>query len=84
MTRAQQVHDLILAKRPKAICDKCLNREMNLRRTASTPGMVAVALATTSEFNRTLGICSFCGDHREVTCANEPDEPRSWKSCADM
>lgn len=67
MSRAPQVNDLITRKWPHSFCDACLAKALGLRFNSSAPSQLAVALATTSDFDRTNGQCSTCRDTREVT-----------------
>lgn len=67
MTRAQQVNDAISKKWPENICDACVAKAMRLRYDASTPAINAIALATTSDFERDRGVCAVCQYTRIVT-----------------
>ena len=66
MIAAQRVNTLITSKGGSAVCDRCVAKALGLSFNSSVAS-ITTALATTSEFERELGVCALCGNERMVT-----------------
>ena len=64
MIIAQRVNDYLTGRRPDEICDGCVAATLGLRHQQAN--RVTMALGTTSDFTRELGLCVDC-DRELVT-----------------
>jgi hypothetical protein len=65
MSIASRINEYVTTRRPETICDPCVARALDIR--DQQANQVTVALATTSEFDRTTGRCADCGKEQKVT-----------------
>ena len=65
MSLAQRINDFITERKPQRICDACISRALGVR--DQQANQVAIALATTSDFEREPGRCADCGKDQKVT-----------------
>jgi hypothetical protein len=75
---AQRVNNLITSKVKSAVCDRCVSKALGLSFNSSVAS-ITTALATTSEFQRELGVCALCGNERMVTrrAKNSPGDKKA-------
>jgi hypothetical protein len=64
MYLASRVNEYITGRRPDWICDACLARALSVR--DQQTNQIAVALGTTSDFDRGDGVCADCGKEQKV------------------
>ena len=64
MTLASRVNEYITKRRPERICGACLARALSVRDQQTS--QIAVALGTTSDFDRGDGVCADCGKQQKV------------------
>ena len=60
---AQKINDFVTARQPKAICDECIGKALNL---STQTSQMTAALGTTSDFVREKGICAICKNKKVV------------------
>ena len=65
MSLASRINEYLTGRRPATICDPCVARALSIR--DQQANQVTVALATTSEFDRTTGRCADCSKEQKVT-----------------
>jgi hypothetical protein len=65
MSIASRINEYLTGREPAMICDPCVARALNIR--DQQANQVTVALATTSDFNRTTGRCADCSKEQKVT-----------------
>lgn len=68
MPIAHRVNRYIASIFPKRVCDQCICAELKLR-TVTQASPTTVALGTTRDFHREMGVCSVCGSSRMTTRA---------------
>jgi hypothetical protein len=79
MPIAHRVNDFIASIFPERVCDQCICAELKLRApTQATP--TAVALGTTRDFRREIGVCSICESTRMTTRATAQRAPLADQS----
>lgn len=64
MHLASKVNDYISGRFPELICDACIASAMNTRHQQAN--RVTMALETTSDFSREIGVCHDCGKESKV------------------
>jgi hypothetical protein len=65
-SRPQEVNDFITARRPAAVCNKCIARGLGWSNDGAHPAQITKALATTTDFTQERGECSICHDTKDV------------------
>lgn len=65
MLIAQKINNFITKMSPKKTCNNCIVSGLGLTQVAHAAQNTA-ALGTTSDFIREKGLCSICGEVREV------------------
>ncbi len=65
MTIAERINYFITAQSPDTSCAGCITRKLGLTRLQHVK-QVTVALGTTRDFVREVGVCDFCGEERMV------------------
>ncbi|UPH72512.1 hypothetical protein LGT41_0006765 [Abyssibius alkaniclasticus] len=64
MHLAYKVNSYISGRYPEAICDACIAASLEIRHQQAN--RVTMALETTSDFDRGIGICEDCGKEQKV------------------
>lgn len=68
MIIAQRVNDYLTKRRPDEVCDSCVAGHLDMRHQQAN--RVTMALGTTSDFTRELGVCSDCARELVTTRRN--------------
>jgi hypothetical protein len=72
MSRPQEVNDFITARRPNAVCNRCIAEALGWTNAGAHPAQITGALATTRDFTQERGRCSICNNDKKVIRANMP------------
>ena len=73
----QRVNDYITSLYPKAICNVCIAKGTDLSDKRGHPAQVTAALATTTDFVRTMGKCSICKNEKQlIRAARRRSKPK--------
>jgi len=65
MLIAERVNQHITERRPDALCDACVAASLAILHQQAN--RVTMALGTTSDFDRQMGVCVDCGREQKVT-----------------
>lgn len=66
MSVPQRINDFITKQRPAPVCNKCIADGVGLENKGAHPAQITGALATTSDFEQSDGVCSICKSSRKV------------------
>jgi hypothetical protein len=67
----ERIHDFLHDRLGRAYCDDCVQERLGLKWRQQVQ-MITATLAVTTLFARALGICSTCGQEKQVTRATKP------------
>lgn len=65
MIIAERVNGYLTQRRPQTVCDACAAKSLDLLH--QQVNRVTMALGTTNDFDRRIGICADCGKEQKVT-----------------
>ena len=67
----ERIHDLIVSRRPEALCDDCIQHALQLKNRQQVQP-VTITLALTRDFFREMGACSTCDMFKKVIRSTAP------------